>query len=114
MHADQTWRTSQGCDASILIAPAGKETGDKVERDMLENRNLPQYGFDTVEMAKAAVETKCPGVVSCADILALAARDAVQLVRTPAIIIVFLGKGVSVHAKIHGATVQGQDSTLGQ
>lgn len=80
---------------------------------MEENRNLPQYGFDTVEMAKAAVESKCPGVVSCADILALAARDAVQLVRTnakppPAIIIFFLGKGVSVHAKIHKATVQGQ------
>uniref|UniRef100_A0A453F7A6 Peroxidase n=1 Tax=Aegilops tauschii subsp. strangulata TaxID=200361 RepID=A0A453F7A6_AEGTS len=71
----------EGCDASILIAPSGKAAGEKVERDMEENRNLPQYGFDTVEMAKAAVESKCPGVVSCADILALAARDAVQLVR---------------------------------
>uniref|UniRef100_A0A453F735 Plant heme peroxidase family profile domain-containing protein n=1 Tax=Aegilops tauschii subsp. strangulata TaxID=200361 RepID=A0A453F735_AEGTS len=103
----------EGCDASILIAPSGKAAGEKVERDMEENRNLPQYGFDTVEMAKAAVESKCPGVVSCADILALAARDAVQLVRTsakppPAIIIFFLGKGVSVRPKIHRATVQGQ------
>ncbi|EMS50533.1 Peroxidase 19 [Triticum urartu] len=60
-----------------------KATGEKVERDMEENRNLPQYGFDTVEMAKAAVESKCPGVVSCADILALAARDAVQLAGGP-------------------------------
>ncbi|KAE8785513.1 peroxidase 19 [Hordeum vulgare] len=73
----------EGCDASILIAPAGKATGEKVERDMEENRNLPQYGFDTVEMAKAAVESNCPGVVSCADILALAARDAVQLAGGP-------------------------------
>lgn len=48
---------------------------------MEENKNLPQYGFDTVEMAKAAVESKCPGVVTCADVLALAARDFVQLVR---------------------------------
>uniref|UniRef100_M8D107 Peroxidase n=1 Tax=Aegilops tauschii TaxID=37682 RepID=M8D107_AEGTA len=73
----------EGCDASILIAPSGKAAGEKVERDMEENRNLPQYGFDTVEMAKAAVESKCPGVVSCADILALAARDAVQLAGGP-------------------------------
>lgn len=72
----------EGCDASILIAP-GKAAGEKVERDMEENRNLPQYGFETVEMAKAAVESKCPGVVSCADILALAARDAVQLAGGP-------------------------------
>jgi hypothetical protein len=92
----------QGCDASILIAPTAK-AGDAaaarpaaVERDMEENRNLPQYGFDTVEMAKAAVERKCPGVVTCADVLALAARDFVQLVSTltpPANYIFFLGKG---------------------
>jgi peroxidase len=76
----------QGCDASILIAPTAKAAGEAaarplVERDTDENRNLPQYGFDTVEMAKAAVESRCPGVVTCADVLALAARDFVQLVR---------------------------------
>jgi peroxidase len=77
----------QGCDASILIAPTAKAAGEAaarpavVERDTEENRNLPQYGFDTVEMAKAAVESRCPGVVTCADVLALAARDFVQLVR---------------------------------
>jgi peroxidase len=77
----------QGCDASILIAPtAAAAVGSAaappaVERDMEENKNLPQEAFDTVELAKAAVESKCPGVVSCADVLALAARDYVQLVR---------------------------------
>uniref|UniRef100_A0ACD5VTI7 Uncharacterized protein n=1 Tax=Avena sativa TaxID=4498 RepID=A0ACD5VTI7_AVESA len=81
----------EGCDASILIAPTtGAKAGEAaaagravVERDMEENRNLPQYGFDTVEMAKAAVERKCPGVVTCADVLALAARDFVHLAGGP-------------------------------
>ncbi|WVZ69343.1 hypothetical protein U9M48_018143 [Paspalum notatum var. saurae] len=71
----------EGCDASILIAPtttAGAGQAPKVERDMEENKNLPQEAFDTVELAKMAVEKKCPGVVSCADVLALAARDYVQ------------------------------------
>jgi peroxidase len=78
----------QGCDASILIAPTADVVGNavaarapKVERDVEENKYLPQDAFDTVEMAKAAVESKCPGIVSCADVLALAARDYVQMVR---------------------------------
>ncbi|CAA6661077.1 unnamed protein product [Spirodela intermedia] len=51
-----------------------------VERDMPENRNLGPEGFETINQAKALVESKCPGVVSCADILAIAARDFVHLV----------------------------------
>ncbi|KAL6615763.1 hypothetical protein ACP70R_038033 [Stipagrostis hirtigluma subsp. patula] len=83
----------EGCDASVLIAPtadaggaaagAAARVAPKVERDVEENKNLPQEAFDTVEMAKAAVESRCPGVVSCADILALAARDYVQLAGGP-------------------------------
>lgn len=73
----------QGCDASVLIAPSaggGRAAAPVVERDVEENRSLPEEAFETIEMAKTAVERECPGVVTCADILAIAARDFVHLV----------------------------------
>ncbi|RDX98479.1 Peroxidase 19, partial [Mucuna pruriens] len=68
-----------GCDASILIAskPGSKELAEK---DAEDNRDLKMEGFETVRKAKELVERKCPGVVSCADILVIAARDYVHLV----------------------------------
>lgn len=37
-------------------------------------------GFDLVDKIKEKLEAECPGVVTCADLLAIAARDAVVLV----------------------------------
>ncbi|KAK1438770.1 hypothetical protein QVD17_04580 [Tagetes erecta] len=63
----------EGCDASVIIA---SPNGD-AEKDAPDNLSLAGDGFDTVIKAKQAVESVCPGVVSCADVLAIAARDVV-------------------------------------
>ncbi|KAK1318182.1 Peroxidase 55 [Acorus calamus] len=63
----------EGCDASIMIQ---SPNGD-AEKDAQDNLSLAGDGFDTVIKAKQAVEAQCPGVVSCADILTIAARDVV-------------------------------------
>ncbi|KAI4350502.1 hypothetical protein L6164_004952 [Bauhinia variegata] len=69
----------EGCDGSVLIA---SPNGD-AEKDAPDNLSLAGDGFDTVIKAKQSVESVCPGVVSCADILALAARDVVVLAGGP-------------------------------
>ncbi|XP_062170281.1 lignin-forming anionic peroxidase-like [Alnus glutinosa] len=64
----------QGCDASILLKDA--------ERNAFQNKDSVR-GYEVIDSAKAEVEKTCPGVVSCADILALAARDASVAVGGP-------------------------------
>ncbi|XP_060175857.1 peroxidase 43-like [Lycium barbarum] len=66
----------QGCDGSILI-----DKGDSAERHAFGHQGVG--GFDVIEKAKAELEAVCPGVVSCADIVALAARDAILLANGP-------------------------------
>ncbi|XP_010279194.1 PREDICTED: peroxidase 19-like isoform X2 [Nelumbo nucifera] len=72
-----------GCDASVLIASKPGNTSGLAEKDAHDNKNLPVEAFDSIKKAKALVENKCPGVVSCADILAIAARDFVHLAGGP-------------------------------
>ncbi|CAL5040248.1 unnamed protein product [Urochloa decumbens] len=65
----------QGCDASIMIV---NSNGDDEWRNS-DNQSLKREGFQTILNAKAAVDSdqQCRSKVSCADILALAAREAV-------------------------------------
>ncbi|KAL5720852.1 peroxidase [Ranunculus cassubicifolius] len=68
-----------GCDGSILLDDREGFTGEK---NAAPNRNSAR-GFDVVDNIKAAVERVCPGVVSCADVLAIAARDSVAILGGP-------------------------------
>ncbi|TVU18013.1 hypothetical protein EJB05_34078, partial [Eragrostis curvula] len=58
----------RGCDASILLDQSSSNPS-------VEKKAITLRGFEAVDEIKAAVEKVCPGVVSCADILAFAARD---------------------------------------
>ncbi|XP_022866319.1 peroxidase 15-like [Olea europaea var. sylvestris] len=64
-----------GCDGSILLDNAD---GIQSEKDAGPNNNSAD-GFDVVDDIKTALENVCPGVVSCADILALASQISVTM-----------------------------------
>ncbi|GMH24183.1 hypothetical protein Nepgr_026026 [Nepenthes gracilis] len=64
-----------GCDASLLLDDTPNMIGEKLA---LSNINSLR-SFEVIDEAKEALEKKCPETVSCADIVIMAARDAVAL-----------------------------------
>ncbi|XP_022977062.1 peroxidase 46 [Cucurbita maxima] len=65
----------EGCDASVLLQGNGTERTDP------GNKSLG--GFEVIDSAKRNLEFFCPQTVSCADIVVLAARDAVEFTGGP-------------------------------
>ncbi|KMT06162.1 hypothetical protein BVRB_7g163310 [Beta vulgaris subsp. vulgaris] len=65
----------RGCDASILLDHPGSERNANASKTL--------RGFELIDEIKLALENTCPKVVSCADILTAAARDATLVVKGP-------------------------------
>ncbi|KAH9314504.1 hypothetical protein KI387_023131, partial [Taxus chinensis] len=66
-----------GCDGSILLDDTSTLTGEKTAAP---NANSVR-GYEVVDTIKTQLEAACSGVVSCADIVAIAARDSVVAVK---------------------------------
>ncbi|KAL8258814.1 hypothetical protein R6Q59_026767 [Mikania micrantha] len=69
-----------GCDGSILLDDTSSFTGEKTAGP----NNNSVRGFNVIDDVKKKVEKVCPGVVSCADILAISAFESVIALGGPA------------------------------
>ncbi|CAK9142693.1 unnamed protein product [Ilex paraguariensis] len=69
----------QGCDGSILLDDTSSFRGEQTAGP----NNNSIRGLNVIDQIKSKVENVCPGVVSCADIVALAARDSVVFLGGP-------------------------------
>ncbi|CAL4950292.1 unnamed protein product [Urochloa decumbens] len=65
----------RGCDGSVLLDASYDNPHPEKEAPV----NIGLAAFDLLEEIKAAVEDRCPGVVSCSDLLIYAARDAASV-----------------------------------
>ncbi|OAY83300.1 Peroxidase 72 [Ananas comosus] len=90
----------KGCDASILLDNSGTIISEKRSNP---NKNSVR-GFEVVDEIKYALERECPETVSCADILALAARDSTVLTGGPSWEVP-LGRRDSLGASLSGHTI---------
>lgn len=95
-----------GCDASILLNSTATV---QAEKDAPISATLGK--FEVINDIKANVEAACPGVVSCADILALAAVNAVRLTGGPSFDI-DLGRRDGVVSYLAAATASVPLSTM--
>lgn len=66
----------KGCDGSVLLDDTVTLKGEKTASPNMNSL----MGFEIIDQIKNKLESECPGIVSCADILTVAARDAVILV----------------------------------
>ncbi|KAF5750753.1 Peroxidase superfamily protein [Tripterygium wilfordii] len=100
-----------GCDASVLLDDTSNFTGEK---NAGPNANSLR-GFGVIDTIKSQLESQCRGVVSCADIIAVAARDSVVALGGPSWT-VQLGRRDSTTASLNAANsnLPGPGSSLSQ
>lgn len=65
----------QSCDASLLL-----KKGDGIKSEQAAERSFGMRNFKYVNTIKEALEEECPMTVSCADIVALSAREGIVMV----------------------------------
>ncbi|XP_060202934.1 cationic peroxidase 1-like [Lycium barbarum] len=87
-----------GCDASVLLDDTSNFTGEKTAGP----NSGSLRGFDVIDTIKTQVESSCAGVVSCADIVAVAARDSVVKLGGPSWT-VLMGRRDSTTASLSAA-----------
>ncbi|KAF9678644.1 hypothetical protein SADUNF_Sadunf07G0056100 [Salix dunnii] len=68
-------------DPDVFLDDSNGNKNHSVERQATPNKTL--RGINEIDMIKEELENACPGVVSCADTLAFATRDAVVLAGGP-------------------------------
>ncbi|KAL3752658.1 hypothetical protein ACJRO7_000119 [Eucalyptus globulus] len=73
LYTDCFIKARTGCDASVLL------DGPDAEKTAPQNAAILGFPLEVIDKVKEVLEQHCPGVVSCADIINLAARDAVIL-----------------------------------
>ncbi|ESQ50645.1 hypothetical protein EUTSA_v10022774mg [Eutrema salsugineum] len=88
----------QGCDGSLLLDTSGSIVTEKSSNP----NSRSARGFEVVDQIKAALENECPGTVSCADVLTLAARDSSVLTGGPSWMVP-LGRRDSTTASLSGS-----------
>ncbi|XP_031103076.1 cationic peroxidase 1-like isoform X2 [Ipomoea triloba] len=100
-----------GCDASILLDDTTNFTGEQTARP--NNKSI--RGLNVIDNIKAQLEKSCPGIVSCADVVAVAARDSVVALGGPSWN-VLLGRRDSTTASLSAANnnIPGPNFTLSQ
>ncbi|XP_077234325.1 peroxidase superfamily protein [Tasmannia lanceolata] len=87
-----------GCDGSVLLDSSGEMVSEKEAGPNINSLR----GFEIVDKIKGLLEEACPFTVSCADLLAITARDAVELRGGPRWE-VELGRRDSLKASLSGA-----------
>ncbi|OVA10172.1 Plant peroxidase [Macleaya cordata] len=68
----------KSCDASLLL-----ETANSIVSEKTSQRSFGMRNFKYVNTIKEALESECPMTVSCADVVALSARDGVVMLGGP-------------------------------